>query len=513
MSKTVAAVTVLALFVFAILGGCGGGGGSNVSPPATISGVAASGAPLTGTVYLKDSSTPPNVLTDVLDSTGSFTFPVDGLKPPFLLKAGAAGHELCSFATGAGTANINPISHLALSNAAGVADPTTLYNTGTAADLQRVSANLSRSVAEIIAALQPLLTRYGVIADPISGHYEANHLELDGILDQVNFSMSTSGVITITNRATGLTVFNGTIGNIPQGSFHQNNMPVPLVVVTVDPATATVKLGQSFGFTASMHNASDSRVVWSVVEGTSGGTVTQAGVFTTSTVEGTYHVKATSVSDPTKYATTEVTVTSGPVLVTAISPSPASLVAGNSLSFSATVTGTSRTQVNWSVVEGAAGGSISSSGVYSAPSTAGTYHIKATSISDLTQSMTLAVTVLPAPRPFPFGTWTGPNGVSFTVSDLVVAGPILNQYSGSVTFSGGTMNVIGTDPMNMIMGGQGLINFAVSQVGATSGVTVSFNSVSPVPSYANQVTGVLGINHIPYSGTDYINTNAVFTRH
>jgi len=41
--------------------GCGGNGSSNLSQsitPQTISGVAAGGAPLTGTVYLKDSSNP-----------------------------------------------------------------------------------------------------------------------------------------------------------------------------------------------------------------------------------------------------------------------------------------------------------------------------------------------------------------------------------------------------------------------------------------------------------------------
>ncbi|MCW3099895.1 MAG: chiB1, partial [Chthonomonadaceae bacterium] len=58
-----------------------------------------------------------------------------------------------------------------------------------------------------------------------------------------------------------------------------------------------------------------------------------------------------------------------------------------------TVTGTSNTAVTWSVQEGASGGSISSSGVYTPPATAGTFHVVATSVADATQQSVVPVIV------------------------------------------------------------------------------------------------------------------------
>src|SRR6266436_563853 len=48
--------------------------------------------------------------------------------------------------------------------------------------------------------------------------------------------------------------------------------------------------------------------------------------------------------------------------------------------------GASNTAVNWTVREGAAGGSITSMGVYTAPNRSGTFHVIATSQADMTSS-------------------------------------------------------------------------------------------------------------------------------
>ena len=60
--------------------------------------------------------------------------------------------------------------------------------------------------------------------------------------------------------------------------------------------------------------------------------------------------------------------------------------------FSATVTGTPRTVVTWSVDE-PNGGSINASGVYTAPAVAGTFHVRATAQADATASKTASVQV------------------------------------------------------------------------------------------------------------------------
>ncbi len=82
------------------------------------------------------------------------------------------------------------------------------------------------------------------------------------------------------------------------------------------------------------------------------------------------------------------------VTVTVVGPS-APLNTGASFTFTATVHNAQSNAVNWSVVE-PGGGSITADGVYTAPTTPGTYTVKATSQSDPTASGTaLAPVVIP----------------------------------------------------------------------------------------------------------------------
>jgi len=168
----------------------------------------------------------------------------------------------------------------------------------------------------------------------------------------------------------------------------------PPVVVMVSPATATVAAGASKAFTCSVSGAADTACTWSVQEGASGGGITAAGVYTAPSAAGGYHVVATSHADPTKSATAAVTVTAPPPVVTvSIVPATASVDACKTFTFGASVTGTSNTSVTWSVTEGSAGGTVSTAGVYTAPSSAGTYHVVATSQADATKSQAATVTV------------------------------------------------------------------------------------------------------------------------
>jgi len=69
---------------------------------------------------------------------------------------------------------------------------------------------------------------------------------------------------------------------------------------------------------------------------------------------------------------------------------------GDSLSFYATLTGLANTTVYWSIQEGAAGGSITNSGVYTAPAASiGKFHVVATSVADATVTAVSAVDVQP----------------------------------------------------------------------------------------------------------------------
>ncbi len=185
------------------------------------------------------------------------------------------------------------------------------------------------------------------------------------------------------------------------GSKSSSSTPPPAVVaVATNVSAATVASTGTMTFTASVTGSSNTAVTWSVQEA-NGGTITAGGVYTPPSTAGTYHVLATSQADPTKVATIAVTVTAAPppasvsVSVTAAS---GTVYANLTDQFTATVTGSSNTAVTWTITEGSAGGTISATGLYAAPSTAGTYHVVATSQADTTKSKSLPVTVT-IPKP------------------------------------------------------------------------------------------------------------------
>jgi hypothetical protein len=104
----------------------------------------------------------------------------------------------------------------------------------------------------------------------------------------------------------------------------------------------------------------------------------------------------TGCANPSTSATPSASSPSAPPSVSvAIVPSTATVPEGGSLSFLATVKGVADTTVTWSVQGGATGGSITSSGVYTAPNTLGTYSVVATSVADPTTSASAVVTIGP----------------------------------------------------------------------------------------------------------------------
>ncbi len=172
-----------------------------------------------------------------------------------------------------------------------------------------------------------------------------------------------------------------------------NVVAVPVVTVAISPRTPSVVAGGTIAFTAVVGNASNTAVTWSVPTPACG-TITQAGVYTAPAAAATCAVVATSQQDPSRSDTATVTVTAPPPpIVVTIAPSPAAVDSCRSITFSATVTGTSNTAVTWSVQEGVAGGSITSTGVYTAPENAGTYHVVATSAADAARTAAAAVAV------------------------------------------------------------------------------------------------------------------------
>ena len=105
-----------------------------------------------------------------------------------------------------------------------------------------------------------------------------------------------------------------------------------------------------------------------------------------------------------------------------INPTSATVAAGATQQFSAMVTGTSNTSVIWS----ASGGLISTTGLYTAGSTGGSFSATATSMADGSKSAQAAVTVNGPPPPAGTAASITKDGITWSFSQPVPVGQFVN---------------------------------------------------------------------------------------
>jgi Concanavalin A-like lectin/glucanases superfamily/Domain of unknown function (DUF2341) len=187
---------------------------------------------------------------------------------------------------------------------------------------------------------------------------------------------------------------------------------MPPVAVTVSPGVASLPTGGAQQFTATVVNATNTAVTWTI-NPVGVGSISASGLYTApATLNGqqTVSIIATSLADQTQSASATVTlgvlVPLAPVVT--VNPQAEILYAGETQQFSATVTNTGNTAVTWSI--GPAGaGSIDNAGLYTAPATITaqqTVIIVATSQSNSAVTATATVSLTP--------TQCISNGYSFT---------------------------------------------------------------------------------------------------
>jgi fibronectin type 3 domain-containing protein len=229
------------LTIGAVTAGCGSGssGGSSSAGTGpstgvssqTVRGVAATGSPLVGQVTLRDSSSARRDKVTVIANDGSFSIDVSDMQAPFLLKAtgkaDGASHTLYSFADQPGTANINPLSNAALANAAGVDDPSVVFDKPDSATLEKIRSGMPGSVAILQTQLLPLLNVFSAgTRNPVRDTFVADHDGLDGMFDSVRIVLS-NGILTITNVTSGAVIFSARVKDLEHGHFSGNSDHLP----------------------------------------------------------------------------------------------------------------------------------------------------------------------------------------------------------------------------------------------------------------------------------------------
>lgn len=407
VKKTFAAITVFSLMTLGVmLAGCGGGSGGVSSE--VVSGTTAVGAPLSGQVSLKDSSTPALQKSTVIASDGTYAIDVTGMKAPYVLQAtGSAdgeGYTLLSFAEGAGTANINPLSdaivagavHDGESSSAGLTvlktvgrdsdgddDRSDVYEKSDSDKNHKIKGNIAKTVAVLLEKLEPLLKRYGAEhSNPITSRYITKRLDLDDMYKNVKITVA-DGTLSITNRKSGAVIFTGKISDIANGIFDGGSLP-PTVSAPAAPnaLTAVGGTGQVTLSWISVSNATSYNVYYAATSGvsaTSGTKITSVSsslVQTGLTAGSSYFYVVTAVNSSGESAASaqaSAVTASTPPLPT-VPAAPASVIATG---------GTNQVAISWSTVS-----SATSYNVYYA-TTSGVTKSNGTKISNATSPTVL----------------------------------------------------------------------------------------------------------------------------
>ncbi len=207
-----------------------------------------------------------------------------------------------------------------------------------------------------------------------------------------------SGVVAIQTSALSSVTASTTI-TLPPFSMTVLSSTAPSITALAVSCTPTsVALGATASCAAivSGKGTFSTAVTWSATYGT----ISSAGLYTppaTLPTSGSAVITATSVADPTKSAAQTIALTlTGSITAVSVSCTAAAIQVLTTNACTATVkgTGTFASNVVWSV---SVGGSISTAGLLTAPSTGATLVVTATSTQNATKSGSYTVTVSPQP--------------------------------------------------------------------------------------------------------------------
>ncbi len=237
----------------------------------------------------------------------------------------------------------------------------------------------------------------------------------------------------------------------------------PVITVTVAPFNVNLLTNGMQSFSATVTGTANTAVNWMA----SAGSITAGGVFTAPAAPNpAVTITATSQANGTSFGTATANI-SAPVVSINVTPNTGMVFTGGQLQFSAVITGTANLGVNWAVVGGASSGTITNTGLYTAPAVVPnptTISVTGTSQADLTKSDTSLVTIVTTPA-----VTVSPTGTSVVVSQQ-------RQFTATVT---GTANTSVTWSASAgTISSTGLFTAPVA-VPSPATVTITATTVSP----------------------------------
>lgn len=200
--------TILLLTLYA----CGGGGGgssdgddTNTGSSDILSGTAATGIAIDGTVNVYGINGG-SILDVPIDASGNYTADVTGLTPPFFLSAVPNDNSLptqYSFAEGPGVANITPMTTLTLYYANGDQNPSSLVDNWPA-NQASVTANIANTQATVNANFVGVFEAIdsALNVDFLTYDFFTSVFNIGGIYDQILDLL----IIEVTNGTAVITI-------------------------------------------------------------------------------------------------------------------------------------------------------------------------------------------------------------------------------------------------------------------------------------------------------------------
>lgn len=162
-----------------------------------------------------------------------------------------------------------------------------------------------------------------------------------------------------------------------------------------------------------------------------------------------------------------------------VTPGTVTLLTGRTQAFSATIANATNPAVTWRVGEGDAGGTIDSNGLYTAPATAGTYHVIATSVSDTSKTGVSIVTVQSGTPAGVTVSVNPPSAITVTGASLVFSATVSGTSNQGVTWVvqegnlGGSITSDGLYSAPMTPGTYHVIAISAADSSATGVATIT----------------------------------------
>ncbi|BBO83617.1 hypothetical protein DSCO28_41830 [Desulfosarcina ovata subsp. sediminis] len=201
-------IAVSLMFIGVGCGGGGGGGGSSETTESTVSGIAAAGAPIVGTVNIRGADGVTSY--SAIEADGSYTVDVSAMTPPFVIWAdgSANGRSVTLYSTidEPGTVNVTPATDVIVATALGQ-DPEDYYDDNPDAgppssDAMEDAQNLITDLLSSVFASLDMPQDF----DLMNGSFTVGEEGFDQVLDAVSMT-SDDTTVSLTDNASGEVLF------------------------------------------------------------------------------------------------------------------------------------------------------------------------------------------------------------------------------------------------------------------------------------------------------------------